>query len=99
VFRAQARLVRTTTPGGLDVRAEVPARKREPESARINGPRAEARAAVQTISRLHASQVQQAGAHGGTQASWHAKGPVFTGPNEYRYRDSNPGFRHERAAS
>gem|GEM_PF-2573890 len=26
-------------------------------------------------------------------------GPGEHGPSEYRYRDSNPGFRHERAAS
>jgi hypothetical protein len=28
-----------------------------------------------------------------------AKGPVIWGLSKYRYRDSNPGFRHERAAS
>ncbi len=34
-----------------------------------------------------------------SQAPQNAKRPASTGRNEYRYRDSNPGFRHERAAS
>ena len=39
------------------------------------------------------------GPNTGTHGPENAKRPVFTGRNEYRYRDSNPGFRHERAAS
>src|ERR1700737_3951147 len=34
-----------------------------------------------------------------TAAEPRRKGPLTRAPGQYRYRDSNPGFRHERAAS
>ena len=49
--------------------------------------------------RTQCGMTDTTGTNAGTSRSENAKRPRFTRPLKYRYRDSNPGFRHERPAS